>query len=53
MKGSHRQYVHPEKRGRMTIPFHSKVLNPITIKSILRQAGLTDSAEVKDKRGQT
>ena len=51
VKGSHRQYVHPEKPGKVTIPFHSKELNPITVKSILRQAGLTDSADGKDKRG--
>ncbi len=38
--GSHRQYVHPTKPGKVTIPFHSKDLSPITEKSIRRQAGL-------------
>ena len=23
-KGSHRQYIHPTKKGKVTIPFHSK-----------------------------
>lgn len=25
--GSHRQYVHPDKPGKVTIPFHSKDLS--------------------------
>jgi predicted RNA binding protein YcfA (HicA-like mRNA interferase family) len=39
-KGSHRQYVHPVKPGKLTIPYHSGDIAPIIIKSILRQAGL-------------
>lgn len=39
-RGSHRHYVHPTKRGRVTIPFHTKDLDIRTEKSILRQAGL-------------
>ena len=40
IKGSHRQYVHPEKPGKVTIPFHPGDLNKRTEKSILEQAGL-------------
>lgn len=38
--GSHRQYVHPVKVGKVTIPFHSRELPLKTEKSILKQAGL-------------
>lgn len=39
--GSHRQYVHPIKPGRVTIPFHGgKELNKKVENSIKRQAGL-------------
>lgn len=38
--GSHRQYAHPTKKGRVTIPFHSKELNITVERSILKQAGL-------------
>ena len=34
-KGSHRQYVHPSKIGKVTIPFHKGTVN-----SIRKQAGL-------------
>lgn len=45
-KGSHRQYRHPEKQGRVTIPGKlSKELPPGTERSILRQAGLTWRAQ--------
>jgi predicted RNA binding protein YcfA (HicA-like mRNA interferase family) len=41
-RGSHRQYNHPAKAGRVTIAFHRGViLDPKTIKSIIEQAGLT------------
>lgn len=39
-RGSHRQYVHPSKKGTVTIPFHSKDLLLKTERSILKQAGL-------------
>jgi len=40
-KGSHRQYRHPAKKGRVTIAGHpSTELDPGTKSSILRQAGL-------------
>lgn len=40
--GSHRQYKHPVKPGKVTIPFHVKPkdLNIKTKNSILKQAGL-------------
>lgn len=38
--GSHRQYVHPDKPGKVTIPFHSKDLAKGTENSIRKQAGL-------------
>ena len=41
-KGSHRQYKHPIKKGRVTIPDHgqNEVLEHKIVKSILNQAGL-------------
>ena len=39
-KGSHCQYVHPAKLGKVTIPCHSGDIDPIIVKSILKQAGL-------------
>lgn len=40
-KGSHRQYVHPTKTGKVTIPFHKgKALPKGTVHSIRKQAGL-------------
>lgn len=40
-KGSHRQYKHPTKKGRVTVAGAlSDDVNPKTLKSILRQAGL-------------
>ncbi|MEI3164034.1 MAG: type II toxin-antitoxin system HicA family toxin [Lachnospirales bacterium] len=38
--GSHRHYIHPLKKGKVTIPFHSKDLPRGTEISILKQAGL-------------
>jgi len=41
-RGSHRQYKHPTKQGRVTIagkPAHD--VHPKTLNSVLRQAGLT------------
>ena len=39
--GSHRQYKHNDKKGKVTIPFHKgKELNPTVEKSIRRQAGI-------------
>jgi len=42
-KGSHRQYKHPTKPGRVTVAGKpSDDLAPGTLNSILRQAGLKD-----------
>ena len=40
-KGSHRQFRHPTKRGKVTVPGKmSDDLKPGTLNSILKQAGL-------------
>ena len=40
-KGSHYQFKHPVKPGKVTVPFHgSSDLTPGTLKSIKKQAGL-------------
>ncbi|MCL4843297.1 MAG: type II toxin-antitoxin system HicA family toxin [Bryobacteraceae bacterium] len=40
-RGSHRQYKHPVKLGRVTVPGHrSDEIHPDTLKSVLLQAGL-------------
>ncbi len=42
-KGSHRQFKHPTKPGRVTIAGHPKDdVAPGTLNSVLRQAGLKD-----------
>ena len=41
--GSHRNYIHPYKTGKVTIPFHKNgkaELGPKLVNSILKQAGL-------------
>jgi len=40
IKGSHYQYVHASKPGKVTIPFHTGDIAPVIIKSILKQAGI-------------
>lgn len=39
-RGSHNQYKHPTKSGKVTIPKHNGDLDPVTVKRILIQAGL-------------
>jgi len=40
-RGSHRQFKHPRKRGRVTVAGHpNDDLAPGTLNSILKQAGL-------------
>jgi predicted RNA binding protein YcfA (HicA-like mRNA interferase family) len=42
-RGGHRQYKHPTKPGRVTVPGRmSADLDPKTEKSILKQAGLAE-----------
>ena len=38
--GSHHHYVHPSKKGKVTIPRHGGDVKPRIVKSVLRQAGL-------------
>lgn len=41
-RGSHRNFRHPTKPGKVTVPFHGSRDLPIgTIRSIERQTGLT------------
>lgn len=41
-EGSHRQYKHPTKPGRVTVAGHLREdVHPKTLKSVLAQAGLT------------
>lgn len=39
-KGSHRQYIHPVKPGKVTIPWHKGDVDIGTARSIMKQAGL-------------
>jgi len=39
-EGSHAQFKHPIKSGKVTIPMHNSDLNKKTSNSILKQAGL-------------
>ena len=40
VKGSHYQYIHPSKPGKVTVPRHTGDIAPVIIKSILKQAGI-------------
>ena len=39
-KGSHHQFKHPTKSGRVTIPHPKKDLPKGTVKNIMKQAGI-------------
>jgi predicted RNA binding protein YcfA (HicA-like mRNA interferase family) len=39
-EGDHRHYVHPIKKGKVTVPVGNKELAKKTANSILKQAGL-------------
>lgn len=41
VSGSHYQYKHPSKPGRVTIPNHRGDIPPLVVNSILKQAGLS------------
>ena len=43
-KGGHRQFKHPTKSGRVTVPYHggNEDLPAYVAESILRQAGIKD-----------
>lgn len=38
--GSHMQYIHDDKPGKITIPNHPGDLDPKTVRSVLHSAGL-------------
>ena len=38
--GSHHQFKHPTKKGRVTVPHPKKDLTIKTVKTILKQAGI-------------
>jgi len=38
--GSHRQFRHPTKPGKVTVPMHARDLKPRTLRSVERQSGL-------------
>ena len=40
--GSHRQYVHPTKPGKVTVPDHRGDINPYIVKKIWQQAGINE-----------
>lgn len=40
VSGSHHQFKHPAKAGKVTIPHPRKDLSPGTVRSILKQAGI-------------
>lgn len=40
-RGSHVQLKHPSKPGKVTVPVHAGDIAPGTLKSILRQSGIT------------
>jgi predicted RNA binding protein YcfA (HicA-like mRNA interferase family) len=41
VNGSHYQYMHPLKSGKVTIPYHGgRDIAPTTVNHILKQAGL-------------
>lgn len=41
-KGSHHQYKHPDRPGRVTVPHPKRDLPKGTLKAIYRQAGWSD-----------
>ncbi|MGE0109227.1 MAG: type II toxin-antitoxin system HicA family toxin [Bdellovibrionales bacterium] len=41
-RGSHHQFKHPMKVGRVTVPHPKKDLPQKTVKSILKQAGIKE-----------
>src|SRR3712207_8478447 len=43
--GSHQHFKHPTKPGKVTVPHPRKDLHPRTVRSIYRQAQLTERSE--------
>ena len=44
-RGSHNYYIHPTKKGKITIPNHIGDLDAQTVKSIFRQADISEPAK--------
>lgn len=42
-KTSHKQFKHPEKPGKVTVPCHPGDINPVTLKNIEKQSGVSMS----------
>lgn len=42
-RGSHCQFVHKTKTGKVTVPKHPGDINPSVVKSIWRQAGISET----------
>ncbi len=40
-KTSHKQFKHPEMPGKVTVPFHPGDINPVTLKNIEKQSGVS------------
>jgi len=40
VRGSHYQYIHAAKKGKVTVPYHGGDIPQGTLNSILKQAGL-------------
>ena len=40
-RGSHEIWIHPITHRRAIVPFHRRDMSPGTVRSIIRQAGLT------------
>ncbi|MDR1788547.1 MAG: type II toxin-antitoxin system HicA family toxin [Treponema sp.] len=41
--GSHHQYIHSKKPGKVTVPYHTGDVAPVIVRSIFRQAGISRS----------
>lgn len=42
-KTSHKHFKHPTRPGKVTVPFHPGDINPITLKNIEKQSGVSMS----------
>lgn len=40
---SHKHFKHPTRPGKVTVPYHPGDINPITLKSIEKQSGVSMS----------
>ncbi len=50
-RGSHYQYTHPSKKGKITVPRHGGDLNIKTANTILKQAGIKSVPSSSPKGG--